>query len=101
MADVERHSYSYPLSPERTPAQERLNARIDEIMTEPIVWPYPDDVALIATDTPHAARSILETASQGRAMVLFYADGDEVVLTPRRPDDTTDRSWQPRPEVVD
>jgi hypothetical protein len=97
MADLEKHSISQALSTERTAAQERLNARLDEVMTEPIVWPYPDDVTLVATDTSFAHREIGEAASQGKAIVLFYPDGDEVVLRPERPSDRADRPWKDDP----
>jgi hypothetical protein len=65
------------------------------------VWPYPQNVTLIATDTTFAAESIAEAAAQGKAMVLFSPSGDEVVLTPSRPEDMTERPWESAPEVLD
>ena len=68
-----------------TPAQERLEQRT--LVPEdgsPIDWPYPSPATLVPTDTDFAMESIKEAAAEGHAIVLFYPNGDEVLLTPGR-----------------
>ena len=86
---------------ERTKAESVMDARLAEVMTEPIVWPYPNKVHLIAMDTPWAQKSITDAAARGKSMVLFFPDGDEVVVTPSRPSDMADKPWKPEPEVLE
>jgi hypothetical protein len=78
MAQVKRH--------DSTPAQEVLEerTRVPEDGT-PIDWPYPSAATLIATDTHFALHSLTEAAREGNSIVLFFPDGEEVLLTPSRP----------------
>jgi hypothetical protein len=67
-------------------ASDLMDARIREITTtEPVAWPYPEKAMLVPMDTAHAPKTIIESAKAGQPMVLFFPDGEEVVLTPSKP----------------
>jgi len=69
-----------------TRAQEILNERtqVPENGT-PVDWPYPSPATLVATDTDFAMSSIGQAAHAGQAIVLFFPDGEEILLTPSNP----------------
>jgi hypothetical protein len=68
----------------RTPGEQVMDARIAAEMKEPIDWPYPSPATLVAVDTDFAMSSIERAAREGHAIVLFFPDGEEVVLTPSK-----------------
>jgi hypothetical protein len=71
-----------------TRAQEILNerTRVPENGTA-VDWPYPSPATLVATDTDFAMQSIEQAARNGHAIVLFFPDGEEILLTPSKPQD--------------
>ena len=69
-----------------TPGEEVRRARLDAELTEPIDWPYPNDAVMVAADTDFAMNAMRRAARNGKPIVLFFPDGEEVVLTPSKPD---------------
>jgi hypothetical protein len=51
----------------------------------PIDHPWPNGAALIPADEEWTGRVVLRGAREGRTMVLFFPDGEEIVLTPSKP----------------
>jgi hypothetical protein len=93
MAEVKKRKW--------TRGEEVMHARLDAETTEPIEWPYPSPAKMVAADTDFAMASLAGAARQGRTVVLFFPDGDEVVLTPSRPANMADKPWAPEPEILD
>ena len=78
MAELKKSSF--------TPAQAIIHERTEAALQEPIDWPWPDNVAFIAADMDDALRSMRDYAREGRTLVVVFPDGEEVVLTPSKPD---------------
>jgi hypothetical protein len=51
----------------------------------PIDHPWPNGAQLVPSDEEWSGRVVLEAVREGRTVVLFYPDGEEVVLTPSKP----------------
>ena len=70
----------------RTRAQEIISERVRVPEDgSPIDHPWPNGAQLIPADEEWTGRVVLDGAREGRTMVLFFPDGEEVVLTPSKP----------------
>ena len=49
--------------------------------------PWPTGAHLIPADEEWTGRVLIDAARGGKPIVLFYPDGEEVVLTPSTPSD--------------
>jgi hypothetical protein len=74
--------------------EKRKRSRAQDIIFErmqvpedgsPMDHPWPNDAELIPADEEWTGRVVLRGAREGRTMVLFFPDGEEVVLTPSKP----------------
>lgn len=79
MAEVEKHQRrrAQDLIFERTRAPEDGS---------PMVHPWPNGATLVPADEEWTGRVLLRAAREGDTVVLFFPDGEEVVLTPSKPD---------------
>jgi hypothetical protein len=77
MAEVERRK--------RTRAQEIISERLRARDDGTVDHPWPNGAHLIAADEDWAGSAVLRAARAGDPAVLFFPDGEEIVLTPSKP----------------
>jgi hypothetical protein len=53
----------------------------------PVRHPWPSGAHLIPSDEEWTGQALIEAARERKTIVLFFPDGEEVILTPSTPDD--------------
>jgi hypothetical protein len=71
----------------RTRAQEIITERLMAGADGTVDHPWPSGAHLIAADEEWAGDAVLRAATMGDPVVLFFPDGEEVLLTPSDPRD--------------
>jgi len=69
----------------RSRSQEIISERLAPKPDGTVDHPWPSGAHLIAADEEWAGREVLRAAREGDLVVLFFPDGEEVVLTPSKP----------------
>ena len=66
----------------RTRSQEIISERLAPQSDGAVVHPWPSGAHLVPADEEWAGRVVLRAARSGDPAVLFFPDGEEVLLTP-------------------
>lgn len=69
----------------RSRSQEIISERLAPRPDGTVDHPWPNGAHLIAADEEWAGRAVLRAARSGQPAVLFFPDGEEVLLTPSKP----------------
>jgi hypothetical protein len=69
----------------RTRSQKIISERLGPKPDGTVDHPWPNGAHLIAADEEWAGRAVLSAAKAGEPAVLFFPDGEEVLLTPTKP----------------
>jgi hypothetical protein len=69
----------------RTRSQEIISERLAPKPDGTVNHPWPNGAHLIAADEHWAGRAVVRAARAGDPAVLFFPDGEEVLLTPTKP----------------
>ena len=69
----------------RSRSQEIISERLAPKPDGTVDHPWPNGAHLIAADEDWAGRAVVRAARAGDPAVLFFPDGEEVLLTPTKP----------------